>query len=86
MAGDWILAIDQGNGGPKVAAIGADGEILAQSLRGVAVTIEPDGTATQDAAEWIEAVVAAVRDVTAVVPARPCTPSRSPASGAVRCR
>ena len=68
MAGDWILAIDQGNGGPKVAAIGADGEILAQSLRGVAVTIEPDGTATQDAAEWIEAVVAAVRDVTAVVP------------------
>jgi xylulokinase len=56
----WILAIDLGNGGPKVAVVGLDGEIQATAFRGVSVTIELDGTATQDAEEWTEALVAAV--------------------------
>lgn len=64
----WILAIDLGNGGPKVAAVALDGTLLAGALRGVGVTIHADGTATQDADEWIDATVAAVREVTAEVP------------------
>lgn len=67
MAGPWILAVDLGNGGPKVAAIGLDGTIHAEALRGVSVTIEPDGTATQDAEEWITATVEAVSEVTSEV-------------------
>ncbi|MDQ1246342.1 MAG: Carbohydrate kinase, partial [Actinomycetota bacterium] len=67
MSEAWILAVDLGNGGPKVAAVALDGTIRAQALRGVSVTIEPDGTATQDAEEWIRATVEAVAEVTATV-------------------
>lgn len=59
---EWILAIDLGNGGPKVAIVGLGGEIRATAFRGVSVTIELDGTATQDAGEWTEALVEAVRE------------------------
>jgi xylulokinase len=67
MGAAWILAVDLGNGGPKVAAVALDGTILAQALRGVGVTIESDGTATQDAHEWISATVQAVAEVTSEV-------------------
>lgn len=68
--GAWILAIDLGNGGPKVAAVSLDGEILATALRPVSVTIEPDGTATQDADEWLEALTAAVSEISSAQPGR----------------
>lgn len=61
----WILGIDMGNGGAKVAAIAPDGEILGTAIRGVGLTVRPDGTATQDAEEWFEAFVTAVRDLLA---------------------
>ena len=48
----WILAIDLGNGGPKVAAVTPQGEILATAFHPVSVQIGRDGTATQDAIEW----------------------------------
>ncbi|MBI1352102.1 MAG: carbohydrate kinase [Actinomycetales bacterium] len=48
----WILAIDLGNGGPKVGVVDARGEIREVSFRPVSVQIGLDGSATQDADEW----------------------------------
>ena len=48
----WILAIDLGNGGPKLAVVTLGGEVLATAHRPVSVHIGLDGTATQDAVEW----------------------------------
>lgn len=62
----WILAIDLGNGGPKVAAVSRAGELLATALRGVSVDIGSDGTATQDADEWELRLREAVGDLLAV--------------------
>ena len=60
----WILAIDLGNGGPKVAAVAPTGEILATAFHPVSVNIGRDGTATQDALEWEAALRAAIAQVT----------------------
>ena len=48
----WILAIDLGNGGPKVAVVDMDDRIRAVCVREVSVHIGLDGAATQDAHEW----------------------------------
>ena len=48
----WILAIDLGNGGPKVAVVDMDDVIRAVCVRDVSVHIGLDGAATQDAHEW----------------------------------
>lgn len=48
----WILAIDIGNGGPKVAVVDLHDHLLAVSVRAVEVKIGLDGSATQDANEW----------------------------------
>lgn len=66
MAQRWILAIDLGNGGPKVAAVSLEGQLLATALRGVAVQIGTDGSATQDAREWEDRLFEAVADLLAV--------------------
>lgn len=63
----WILAIDLGNGGPKVAAITPEGAVLATAFHPVSVDIRLDGTATQDAGEWESALRGAVAEVTAQV-------------------
>ncbi len=65
MAERWILAVDLGNGGPKVAAVTLQGEVLATASRPVAVYVGLDGAATQDATEWWGCVVAAAREVIA---------------------
>ena len=89
MGDRWILAVDLGNGGPKVAASRCEGELLRTALRPVSVHIGLDGTATQDAAEWWVQLLEAVREVdrrVAASTATRCTPSRSPASGPRPCR
>ena len=58
--GSWILAIDLGSGGPKVAVVGLDGRIRGTGLTPVSVHIGRDGAATQDAAEWTDALITAV--------------------------
>lgn len=63
----WILAIDLGNGGPKVAAVSPSGDILATAFHPVSVTIGRDGTATQDAIEWEVALRDAIATATAGV-------------------
>lgn len=69
----WVLAVDLGNGGPKVAAIYADGTLGPTAQRPVAVDIGTDGRATQDAHEWWPAVVDCVREVTAQMGAERAT-------------
>jgi len=63
----WVLAVDLGNGGPKVAAVTADGDILAVAHRPVDVQIGLDGEATQDADQWWSTVCECTREVTAAV-------------------
>jgi xylulokinase len=52
MGARWILAIDLGNGGPKVAVVSLEGEVRRTAMRPVHVRIGLDGTATQDPVEW----------------------------------
>ena len=48
----WILAIDLGNGGPKVAVVSLDGEVRRTAMRPVHLYVGLDGAATQNATEW----------------------------------
>ena len=60
----WTLAVDLGNGGPKVAAVYADGSLGPCVQRSVSVDIGLDGGATQDAVEWWVTLTDAIRDLT----------------------
>ncbi|MFM1964554.1 MAG: hypothetical protein RL134_279, partial [Actinomycetota bacterium] len=64
---DWVLALDLGNGGPKVAAVDREGTIHAVAHRPVDVEIGLDGEATQDAVQWWAAVGECIREVTSTV-------------------
>ena len=65
MTEPWILAIDLGNGGPKVGVIDLDNTLRAVSFRPVSVHIGRDGAATQDAAEWWVELLEAARQAVA---------------------
>jgi len=58
----WILAVDLGNGGPKVAVLDLHDHLLAVCVRPVSVKIGLDGTATQDANEWWDQVLIGARE------------------------
>jgi len=58
----WILAVDLGNGGPKVAVVSLQGEVRRTAARPVSVHIGLDGAATQDATEWWSGLVEAARE------------------------
>lgn len=64
----WVLAVDLGNGGPKVAAVAESGQILATAFAPVSVHHGLDGAATQDAREWEVALREAVARVVTGVP------------------
>jgi xylulokinase len=61
--GGWYLALDLGNGGPKVAVVDEDDALLAVAFRPVSVHVGLDGAATQDAVEWWAAAIDAAREV-----------------------
>lgn len=61
----WILGIDLGSGGPKVAVVTPEGQILGTSFRGVTSDVGKDGRAVQDATEWATALSAAVHEAVA---------------------
>src|SRR5262245_51672716 len=56
-----VLALDLGTGGPKVALVGLDGEVVGAEREPNAVTHLPGGGAEQDPADWWRAIVAAGR-------------------------
>ena len=62
MGARWILAIDLGNGGPKVAVVSLEGEVLRVAMRPVHLNVGLDGTATQDAIEWWSGLLEAARE------------------------
>ena len=63
MSGEpWILAVDLGNGGPKVAVVSLQGEVRRTAMRPVQVHIGLDGAATQDAVEWWQLLQEAARE------------------------
>ncbi len=64
--GEWTLAIDLGNGGPKTAIVAdVDHRIAGTGFTPVSVTIGADGTATQDAVEWDTGLRAAIDEAIA---------------------
>jgi xylulokinase len=61
----WILAVDLGNGGPKVAVVSLDGQVRRTAMRPVHAYIGLDGAATQDATEWWAGLREAAREAIA---------------------
>src|SRR3989337_3452188 len=58
---EYILAIDLGTGGPKVALISADGEIAGHEFEATTLHLTPDGGAEQDPDDWWRALTTAAR-------------------------
>ena len=61
----YVLAVDLGTGGPKVALLAATGRLVAHAFQAVGIDLTEDGGAEQSPAEWWDAVVASARQVLA---------------------
>jgi xylulokinase len=61
----YVLAVDLGTGGPKVALLAATGRLVAHAFQAVGIDLTQDGGAEQSAAAWWDAVVASARRVLA---------------------
>jgi xylulokinase len=59
----YVLAVDLGTGGPKVALVAATGRIAASAFEPVPLRLLPGGGAEQDPHAWWSAVVSATRRV-----------------------
>ena len=57
----FVLAVDLGTGGPKVALLSASGRIAAHTFAPVGVTLTDDGGAEQSPQAWWEAIVSSAR-------------------------
>ncbi len=60
-----MLAVDLGTGGPKVGAVGLDGEMYAASFTAVPTIHTEDGGVEQDVTLWWEGIRRGVRDFVA---------------------
>lgn len=66
----YLLAIDLGTSGPKVALFAASGEALGSELEPVPLHLPPGGGAEQSPEDWWTAIVTAARRLTARFPAQ----------------
>jgi xylulokinase len=57
----FVLAVDLGTGGPKVAVVSATGRIVAHSFEPVGIQLGEDGSAEQRPEEWWVAIAASAR-------------------------
>jgi xylulokinase len=57
----YVLAVDLGTGGPKVAVISAEGRIAAHAFEKVPIALGADGGAEQMPQDWWDAIVSAGR-------------------------
>ena len=57
--GTYVLAVDLGTGGPKVAVISAEGRIAAHAFEKVPIALSADGGAEQMPQDWWDAIVTA---------------------------
>lgn len=62
MGRPWVLAVDLGTGGPKVGAVGLDGELLATSFTAVDTQRTLDGGSEQDVHLWWAGIRRGVAD------------------------
>ncbi len=61
MGRPWVLAVDLGSGGPKVGAVGLDGDLLATAFTAVSTVRTEDGGSEQDVHLWWHGIREAVR-------------------------
>jgi len=59
----YVLAIDLGTGGPKVALVTTRGEIIGHETEDLSITFTPDGGAEQDARGWWDSIARASRRI-----------------------
>ena len=52
----YVLAVDLGTGGPKVAVVATSGRIVAHAFEPVALHLLDGGGAEQDPSEWWSAI------------------------------
>jgi len=57
----YVLAVDLGTGGPKVAVLSATGRVAAHAFEAVGVDLSHDGGAEQSPQAWWDAIVASAR-------------------------
>ncbi len=57
----FVLAVDLGTGGPKVALLSASGRVAAHAFEPVGVTLSDDGGAEQSPQAWWDAIVSCAR-------------------------
>ncbi len=57
----YVLAVDLGTGGPKVAVLSAAGRIAAHAFQAVGIELTQDGGAEQSPDAWWEAIVSTAR-------------------------
>jgi xylulokinase len=57
----FVLAVDLGTGGPKVAVVSARGRIAAHAFEKVNLTLGDDGAAEQTPQDWWDAIVTSAR-------------------------
>ena len=65
----YILTIDLGTNGPKVALISTNGEVIAHEFEENDVILLPNGGAEQDPDDWWEAITSSVKRLVAKHPA-----------------
>jgi len=65
LAGRYVIGVDLGTGGVKVALATVRGEILGHEAEKTATSLLPDGGAEQDPDDWWRALVTATRRLTA---------------------
>src|SRR4029453_2635157 len=61
--GDWILAVDLGTSGVKVAVTGVRGELVGSAVERYPLHVLGGGGVEQDPADWWDAVVRGTRRV-----------------------
>ena len=61
----FVLAVDLGTGGPKVAVVCATGRIAAHAFASVGIDLTEDGGAEQSPRAWWDAVVSCARQALA---------------------
>ena len=75
----YVLAIDLGTGGPKVALFSTDGEMAGHEFEPTQLLLVPDGGAEQDPEDWWRAIATAAK--------RPLTRGLAPADAVLQsCR
>ncbi len=62
---EYVLAVDLGTGGPKVALVGVDGSIADRETGSTRLLLGPEGAAEQDPDDWWSAITLAVQHMLA---------------------